>query len=348
MKLPHLCMLLAVLGTAGAGLAQTIEQMPGWPIALPGYHGAFRGVAFADLDSDGDLEVIVSNTVDWQVHAWDFEGNRMPGFPVDVGTCAPKWAPSIGDLDGDGDPELVVLAHDPYGNIGELHAFDHLGNLLPGFPIELSESQWFNAPTLIDLDGDGQLEILASEHAYPSGYLHVIRNDGSEWGGNWPLQLDAVPGATPAVGDINGDGDLEICMLSAYSIYVLKTDGSLLPGWPLTLSSGNSMSYGSPVLADLDADGHREIVLSVCTTEGSFPAGACHIYRDDGTAFPGWPQSMGMGWTYSPPHRHGSGRRRPTGGPLRQPGRVRRRQQLLLDLGQQWKCPARLSVYELR
>ncbi len=296
---------LAILGAAATGFAQSIEQMPGWPISVDGYHSEMRGVTFADLDGDGDLEIIVGDTVNWQIHAWDYEGNGMPGFPIALGHGAPQWAQSVGDLDGDGDLEIVACARDIYGGSGALCAFDHLGNSLPGFPIELWDSQWMAAPTLADLDGDGQLEILAGEWGYvdttPVGSLHIFNNDGSEWGGNWPVQLDSCSVATPAVGDVDDDGNLEVCMLSGSSAFLLEVDGSVLPGWPVTLAGGDTISYSSPVLADFDGDGHREVVFSVCTYLDGVSQGGCHVQGDDGTAYPGWPQQMGWGWTYCTP-----------------------------------------------
>ena len=71
------------------------------------------------------------------------------------------------------------------------------------------------APMVFDFDDDGQMEVMIPTRAYPIGYLHIFEMDGSEWTGNgWPYALDHVPACTPAVGDVNNDGEPEVVMLS--------------------------------------------------------------------------------------------------------------------------------------
>jgi len=83
--------------------------------------------ALADLDGDGDLEVIVRTYTD--VQAIDNDGSNPPGWPV-VGPST--TSPVAGDLDGDGRDEIVrAWQH-------EIHAHDGDGTPLPGWPIALS------------------------------------------------------------------------------------------------------------------------------------------------------------------------------------------------------------------
>jgi len=272
-----------------------IPQMPGFPRTMgleeSGWFTPMRGLAFADLDGDERLDIVASST-DARVYAWTCAGQALPGFPVTLNDMA-QYAPSVGDLDGDGDPEIVQATRG-WSLGGRLYALDHTGQVLPGFPRNWSNHNVFGCPTLFDLDGDGDLEILANEQTILAGKLHVVQHDGSEWGGNWPVLLDDVPATTPAVGDVDADGQVEIVQLSYYSIHVLDLDGDALPGWPKQIP-GAAFSYQSPALADLDGDGDLEIVVGAHDS-----AAGCYIFHHDGTALPGWPQYLGS-WSYCSP-----------------------------------------------
>jgi hypothetical protein len=270
-----------------------IPQMPGFPTSMGAdpYFAPTRGLVFADLDGDGDLEIITSST-DNRIYAWDYRGDPMPGFPVTTIGMA-QYAPSVGDLDGDGDVEIVQCTRG-MTNGGRLYVLDHLGNPLPGFPKSVNNNNVESCPTLYDLDDDGVMEIIVGERAYPLGYLHIFEIDGSEWGGNWPVELDHVPTGTAAVGDVDADGAVEIFYMSYNSMYLLELDGTTLPGWPRQITNAN-FSYQSAALADLDGDGDREIVVGAHRD-----AAGCYVFHHDGTTFPGWPKLLGT-WTYCPP-----------------------------------------------
>ncbi len=272
-----------------------ISQMPGFPVTMNLNSGQnfspSRGLAFADLDGDGDLEIIGSST-DSKIYAWDLTGALLPGFPVSTIGMA-QYAPSVGDLDGDGDLEIVQPTRGQTSG-GRLYALDHLGNVLPGFPLSFANENVSSCATLADLDEDGQLEIICGVRDYPLGYIHIVEPDGSQWGGNWPVVMDHVPAATSAVGDLDNDGSLEIVSFSYNSIYVLEADGTNMPGWPLQIPNAN-FSYQSPALADLDGDQDLEIVLGAHKD-----AAGCYVFHHDGSSYPGWPKYVGT-WTYCPP-----------------------------------------------
>jgi len=270
-----------------------IPQMPGWPITIGGAanFAPSRGLVFADLDGDGDLEVIASST-DSRVYAWDYTGAALPGFPVSTIGMA-QYAPSIGDIDNDGDPEIVQCTRGPTSG-GRLYVIDHQGNVVPPFPISINNNNVAACPSLHDLDNDGQLEIIVGERDYPIGYLHIFEPDGSEWTDGWPVELDHVPTGTAAVGDVDVDGQLEIFYLSYNSMYLLELDGTTLEGWPQQIPNAN-FSYQSAALADLDGDEDLEIVVGAHKN-----AAGCYVFHHDCTPFPGWPKLVGT-WTYCPP-----------------------------------------------
>ena len=278
---------------AGAPEAPAIGQMPGWPVIVGG-HGTFapsRGAIFADLDGDGLPEIVTSST-DSRIYAFDHTGAAMPGFPVMTIGYAQN-APSTADLDGDGDLEIVQFTRGLTSG-GRVYVLDHLGSVLPGYPKIFGNNNIAGSPTLHDLDGDGQMELLVPERVYPTGLLHAIELDGTAWGGLWPVSLDHVPTGSPAVGDVDDDGEVEIAYYSYDSIYLLNLDGSSLPGWPKSIPSAN-FSYQSPAFFDMDGDGDLEIAVAAHKDAAGY-----YLYQHDGTLLPGWPKLVGT-WTYCPP-----------------------------------------------
>lgn len=280
-------------GPVGPIATNEPPQMPGWP-KTTGRHPNFlpaRGMTFADLDADGDLEVLTPST-DGLLNAWRYDGTPMPGFPIRT-IGFPQYPPSVGDLDGDGDLEIVQTTRG-FTSGGRLYAFTNTGQILPGFPKSLSNNNVEYSPTLADLNGDGDLEIIVGERAWPIGRLHVFNPDGTPFGGNWPVALDHVPTMTAAVGDVDNDGRPEIFYPSYNSMYLLRADGAAMPGWPRQIPNAN-FSYQSAALADLDGDRDLEIVVGVHgNVSGIF------AFHHDGEPVSGWPRRTST-WTYSPP-----------------------------------------------
>lgn len=278
-------------------VGSAIGQMPGWPRTIPG-NGTFapvRGLVFCDLDGSGDREVVMSST-DGRLYAWHHDGTDVTGFPVNLKHASNIYAqsaPSVADLDADGDLEIVQFTRGLTSG-GRLWILDHHGAPLPGFPLSSNDNNLSQSPTLKDLDDDGVLEILAQERDYPNTRLRVFELDGTQWGGNYPVTLDHVPTVTPAVADVDEDGAPEIVVASYDSIYVLEADGSVLPGWPQGIPNAN-FSYQSPALADLDDDGDLELVIGAHKD-----AAGVYAFHHDGAPVQGWPRLVGT-WTYCPP-----------------------------------------------
>lgn len=268
-----------------------IELYPNWPLSYTG--SSNRGGVYCNLDADDDLEIVYCVTN--QVYAWNPDGTVVDGWPNTV-LQYPDGAPAFGDVDGDGEGDIVVSSRQAgTGNTGTLTAYHQDGSLVDGFPVSMTGGAT-KTPVLADLNGDGVYEIIVEERAWPDGYLGVFAGDGTYWPG-FPVALDYIPGSAVAVGDITGDNVPEIVAESYYSVYAFDTEGNVLEGFPFTPGNNRVFSYSSPVLADMDGDGLREIIAGDhSTTTGN---GAVHILKNDGTALDGWPQYVSY-WIYGP------------------------------------------------
>ncbi|MCI0528381.1 MAG: VCBS repeat-containing protein, partial [Nitrospira sp.] len=100
----------------------------------------------------------------------------------------------------------------------------------------------------------------------------------------WPIDTGAAINSSPVLGDLDGDGSLEIVIGSdSNKVYAWKADGTPLPRWPV--STGDSVR-SSPALADLDGDGKLDVLV------GSFD-GKLYAWNFRGNLIKGWPATTG-------------------------------------------------------
>jgi hypothetical protein len=125
--------------------------------------------AIADLDGDGAPEILYPS-YDGRLHAMGLDKAELPGWPVDLnpggGPLRFASEPAAADLDGDG--RLEVLFHVWTGKgsdaDGELRIVDWQGAPLASVPIPRNGDDWsgaLGAPTLANVDGDPDLEVLS-------------------------------------------------------------------------------------------------------------------------------------------------------------------------------------------
>ncbi len=199
-------------------------RVAGFPVGTAGSVKA--APVLADLDMNGDMEVIADcwnqSGTDF-LYVWDHQGSLEPGWPVNAAYIRLS-SPSVADIDNDGDLEIIVggWSTSPVGEV--VNVFHHTGAMLTNFPVILAQSPSGNVnstPTVGDIDGDGYPEIVLKA----KNNVYALNRDGSVVTG-FPVFLDDLnhSGTTigsPALGDPDGDGLVEIFAVGAFQNVML-------------------------------------------------------------------------------------------------------------------------------
>ncbi len=260
---------------------------PNFPKHISG--NTFEGSIFCNMDLDPEMEIVFN--VGYTVQAFNIDGSNVTGWPKTVSSYTLEGSPAFGDIDGDGYGEIVVTNHGLTSG-GYIYAYKRDGTICTGFPINHGYSS--RTPVLADVNNDGKMEIIVNLRS--PAKVYVYKGDGTVLNG-WPQNLNHVPASSAAVGDIDGDNIPEIIAESYYSLYVWKANGDSIQGFPFTMPNNDVNSYSSPVLADLNGDGFREIIFGTHVLGGG---GYVYVLKKDGSIQTGWPKYVSW-WIYGPP-----------------------------------------------
>src|SRR5262249_13891343 len=169
----------------------------GWPVPLETrWFSPFWSIAAADVDGNGTADVVATDPL--RVYVLDGTGSIHSGWPVELDyDLGGHWV-ALGDLDDDGKVEIVVSST----LSGKLHVLDDDGRVLLEVPIAR-----IGHPSLADLDGDGQIDIVAGLE-YPLNSVVVVRQNGAV-AEELRMPTEGHVHGNPIVLDLDGDGSVE-------------------------------------------------------------------------------------------------------------------------------------------
>ncbi|MCB9687263.1 MAG: VCBS repeat-containing protein [Alphaproteobacteria bacterium] len=196
-----------------------------------------------DVDLDGDPDLV---TDDGHWYANDGSG----GFSARQALAFSTRHVVAGDLDGDGDQDLVFASPGTI-SVGLLTG--------PGtFAVtELVGGVATPDIAVADLDGDGALDVLDAD---PGGEVSWWRNVGA----SFPLRerLSGPAGVHPSIGsgDLDGDGDLDLAVAGDDGVFLVENLGGAVFGPTVRLPAGSGCR--AVAVVDVDGDGDQDVVAS--------------------------------------------------------------------------------------
>ena len=240
--------------------------------------GSESVVKFWDMDNDGDLDMIVGN----KIEPSNQKTSLMFVFE-NIGTAtAPSFRykdtwdlietyhqnPAIADLDADGDMDFLIgkwnkeMAYWRNDGSKSEPAFTEVSSVYAA----LTRGQ-NAAPALADLDGDGDMDLVAGE---ASGSLNYWVNNGTAQepkfdlvSDTW-LDIDIGRRSFPSFADIDGDGDQDMIVGSELEgLYFYENTGT--PQAAVFESRGildvDTQAISAPEFADIDGDGDLDLFI---------------------------------------------------------------------------------------
>ncbi|MGQ9706480.1 MAG: FG-GAP-like repeat-containing protein [bacterium] len=223
-----------------------------WVINYAGTKATISSPAIGDVNGDGRNEVVIGSGTG-EIYVLSGSGDLIPGFPVDVGSGI-QSSPVLVNLDADSALEIVFGCDD-----GRLYAFNGNGSIVSGFPVSAKDAI-IATPSAIDLDKDGRTDIIVPAC---DGKLYAWSSSGSLLLG-FPFEITKpdIPRieSSPAVGDVDGDGNIEIAFgADDGRLYYCRYASSVVSiVW--SRKTGYSIR-SSPAIGDVDGDGLYEIVV---------------------------------------------------------------------------------------
>lgn len=223
---------ITILGSDGVSL-------PGWP-QLTGYPSGTIPVS-GDVNGDGQADIVFASQ-DGKVHLFSLLGEEQDGWPFFMDARPVPGSPAIGLLSPEtGLPQIAIASIDSTvyllngdGSLGGTWRWPNRTDSRPYQPIIAETSQ---GPAVITTSYSGSIYAWDASGSRISGYPF-----GNPGGTIYP----------PVAGDLNGDGQSELIVVSpagnatAYQLASYSSDRCL---WPLPLGNQyNSGSYGSGFL----------------------------------------------------------------------------------------------------
>ncbi len=228
-------------------------------------YGQDGGFAIGDLNGDGWPEVVTADTS--RVCALNGRNGSerwcAGGLASSMDPMGYSY-PSIADMDGDGFPEVTIGNAILDGISGTLRGRGAFGMGAAPYEGTGASGNYGAMSVPVDLDGDGELELVTGNAAYTVDGTLIWANGGRD--------------GLVAVADFDGDGEGEIVKTSGVYLSGMETDGSEVWG-PIFFGGGTNTNLGAPAIDDLDGDGVPELVFAAQNQLVAMEWGGSELWR---------------------------------------------------------------------
>jgi hypothetical protein len=280
--------------------------LPGWPQATG--NPIDSSPAAADVDGDGRPEVFVGSGTYGHASGGLFsftgDGRRRFGRALpDKKFPHPSVFASVAvaDFDGNGTSDLSV----PTLGLASAWALDNHGKALPGYPYMWKDTM-FASPAVADVNGDGVLDMIVAgdssasadgRSGYAGGFVRAMTRGGRLL---WTLKTNDIVRSSPSVGDIDGDGRMEVVFGSGnyyrHSDAVTVRAIDAATGVQQWRRVTDGLTFGSPALADINGDGGLDVAIGTFkSNQGQGNGGSLYALDGvDGSNLPGFPYHHGF------------------------------------------------------
>lgn len=231
------------------------------------------GVAVADLDGDGGLDLAWVSPRGWGLTLWN---DGVGGFTPELGTLPGGSGVSAGDLDDDGDVDLVVVG----SGVDQLLWNDGAGRFV-ATDLETVDRESSSA-SLDDVDGDGDLDVFVATYLSALNGEDVLTSGGAgdgnriflndhgtfqEWSG--ALDEAAASGLTfhGAFLDVDLDADRDLFLVNDFGPTVqptqlLRNDGGTYTNVSSSCGCSRAMFAMGAGIGDPDGDGLPDLFVT--------------------------------------------------------------------------------------
>jgi hypothetical protein len=221
---------------------------------------AARSVFAADVDGDGDTDVLSASLGDDKIAWYENDGTMPPNFAEHVISTSADVAHSVfaADVDGDGDTDVLSASLDD----DKIAWYENDGDTPPAFTERIISTAAAGAFSVFaaDVDGDGDTDVLSA--SISDDKIAWYENDGTI-PPDFTERVITTSADSPRsvfAADVDGDGDTDVLSASAYDnkIAWYENDGATPPNFTEHVITTRAHFVFSVFAADVDGDGDTD------------------------------------------------------------------------------------------